>query len=195
MQSNTLTFPSLEAEVETRSEKLSASDYAQAELEFIQLLEAADLDENLGSLSPVITSFETVLEAALKAAYQGTSNTDAAHLFVQRILYRINRLKLFWYDDLRRYTNERSAYLRQIRDRIEAVWQPWELAQLDVTALQQVDAKQALLERAAADLDPALSADSRFLREQMTEIGYQRLLAIASFDGLVEASRLSRILG
>jgi hypothetical protein len=82
-----------------------------------------------------------------------------------------------------------------VRDQIEEAWQPWELAQLDVAGLQQLDAKQALVERAAADLDPPLSENDRYMREQMSEAGYRHLLAIASFDGLVEASRLSRILG
>jgi hypothetical protein len=97
--------------------------------------------------------------------------------------------------DLRNYTNERSPYLQTVRDRIEEAWQPWELAQLDVAALQQVDVKEALIERAAADLNPPLSQDSRYLRSQMTEVGYRHLRSLASFDGLVEASRLSRILG
>jgi len=63
-------------------------------------------------------------------------------------LYRINRLKLFWYDDLRRYTNERSAYLRNVRDRIETPWQQWELAQR-CSSTSKVDVKQALIERGA----------------------------------------------
>jgi hypothetical protein len=129
------------------------------------------------------------------AAYQQEPGDEAAHRFLQRILYRINRLKLFWYDDLRHYTNERSFYLQILRNQIETVWQQWELAQFDVASLQQLDAKQALIERAAADLNPILSEESRYLREQITEVGYRHLLAIASFDGLVEASRLSRILG
>jgi Iron-containing redox enzyme len=83
-----------------------------------------------------------------------------------------------------------------VRDRIESPWQQWELAQIDVAALQKLeDVKQALCDRAAADVDPPLNQADRYLREQMTAAGYRHLLAIASFDGLVEASRLSRILG
>ncbi len=134
----------------------------------------------------------------MQSAYAHDSepkDTDAAHLFLQRILYRINRLNLFWYDDLRHYKNERSVYLQWIRDRIEDVWQAWELAQLDVAHLQQLDVKQALIERGDADLDPEITENKRFLREEMTVDGYRHLLAIASLDGLVEASRMSRILG
>jgi hypothetical protein len=139
--------------------------------------------------------FETALSLALKEAYQQPQGSEAAHLFVQRVLYRINRLNLFWYDDLSHYANERSPYLHQIRDQIEQVWQAWELQHFDVDALKSLDAKQALSERGAADLNPPLSPESRYIQEEMSHEGYRYLLAIASFDGLVEASRLSRILG
>lgn len=176
--------------------QMIATDYDASEQQFIMLLEMEDLDKKLAAQPTLARNFETTLEAAIATAYQGASGeADAAHLFLQRVLYRINRLKLFWYDDLRHYTNERAAYLRMVRDQIEDAWQQWELAQLDVTLLQQVDVKQALIERAAADLNPPLSANSRYLQEQITEAGYRRVLAIGSFDGLVEGSRLSRILG
>jgi Iron-containing redox enzyme len=52
-----------------------------------------------------------------------------------------------------------------------------------------------LQERADQDLNPPLSEAKHYIQEQMTLEGYRLLLAIASLDGLVEASRLSRILG
>lgn len=172
------------------------TDYAQAEAQFVKLLDAEDLDQKVATNPAITTEFEEALDRAIKSAYEQPAGEDAAHRFLMRILYRINRLKFFWYDDLRHYTNERSAYLRSIRDRIETPWQAWELAQLDVAALQALpDIKQALIERGEVDLTPPLSENDRYLREQMTVAGYQHLLAIASFDGLVEASRLSRILG
>ena len=179
----------------TPAAQLAAINYDQAEQQFINLLEMEDLDKKLDAQPTIASNFEKALTAALTEAYEQESGSDVAHRFLQRVLYRINRLKLFWYDDLRRYTNERSAYLRDVRDRIETPWQEWELAQIDVAALQKVDVKQALIERGARDLDPPLSSDSRYLQEQMTEAGYRRVLAIGSFDGLVEGSRLSRILG
>jgi hypothetical protein len=199
MQSNTMMPSEINSGIERVSkDPLTAPDYREAEWQFTLLLETENLDQQVNTQPSIASRFEAALAIALATAYTGDPNAEAAHLFLQRVLYQINRLKLFWYDDLRHYTNERSAYLRKVRDQIEAVWQNWELAQLDVAALQQLDAtgvKQALIERAAADLDPPLSENSRFLREQMTEAGYCWLLAIASFDGLVEASRLSRILG
>ena len=175
--------------------QVSSKTYEDAEQEFIQLLDMEELDRKIEAQPSLVSNFEKVLATALAEAYEREVGSDAAHRFLQRILYRINRLKFFWYDDLRHYTNERSLYLQRVRNQIEAPWQQWELAQIDVAALQQVDVKQALIERAAADLNPPLSEDSRYLREQMSEAGYCHLLAIASFDGLVEASRLSRILG
>ena len=173
-------------------------DYNRAEQQFIELLETEDLDKQLNAYSSIASEFEAAIALAIKQAYAEKNSSDAAHLFLQRVLYRINRLKLFWYDDLRRYTNERSEYLHSIRDRIEASWQEWESSHLDVAALQQLDveaAKQALISRGEADLNPPLSADSRYLREEMSEVGYRRVLAIGSFDGLVEGSRMCSILG
>ena len=67
---------------------------------------------------------------------------------------------------------------------------PCECAKLPLS-----EVKQALQERADADLNPSLSDSKRYLREDMDLMGYRLLLAIASLDGLVESSRLSRILG
>lgn len=180
---------------EAPTSQLTAANYDKAEQHFLHLLTMEDLDKALGTQPWLATDFETTLTAAIAAAYTCESSSNAAHRFLQRVLYRINRLKLFWYDDLRHYTNERSSYVRTVRDWIELAWQEWELSQIDVDALQQVDVKQALLDRVAVDLDPAPSEDSLYFRNQMAESGYRRLLAIASLDGLVEASQLSRTLG
>lgn len=175
-----------------------SSNYADAEQQFIQLLALDNLDQQVNNQPHLAREFETAIATALKTAYIDSTEleeTKAAHLFLQRILYRINRLNLFWYDDLQHYKNERSFYLQWIRDRIEEAWQVWELAQLDVESLKQLDVKQALIERGEADLNPPLTENKRYLREEMSVAGYRHLLAIASLDGLVEASRLSRILG
>jgi hypothetical protein len=163
------------------------TNYDRAERQFVELLATEDLDKKLEAKPELKREFESTLSEAIRAAYQNGAGDDSAHLFLQRILYRINRLNLFWYDDL-----------RKIRDRIETAWQEWELSLLDVKALQQLDVKsvqQALSERSAYDLDPELSEDSLYIRNSMSEDGYRHLLAIGSFDGLVEGSRLSRILG
>lgn len=179
------------------------ADYTEAEQSFVELMKADHLDQHVTTRPPEVCDFEDALERALTAAYgvetrrDGASTATApAHLFLQRVLYRINRLKLFWYDELSNYDNERSAYLRRIRDRVEAAWQKWELARLDaVESLRREDVREALLLRAARDVSPALSAGGRYFRDEVGEAGYRRLLAIASLDGLVEASQLSRTLG
>ncbi|MEO8893380.1 MAG: iron-containing redox enzyme family protein [Coleofasciculaceae cyanobacterium] len=175
--------------------QLTAKNYSNAEQEFIQILAMENLDQRIASEPSIVVNFENALASAILEAYEQDQESVAAHLFLQRILYKINRLNLFWYDDLENYTNERSFYLQKVCNQIETSWQKWELAQFDVVALQQLDVSSALTERAAFDLNPPLSEDSRYLRQEMTEAGYQHLLAIASFDGLIEASRLSRILG
>jgi hypothetical protein len=196
MQSNTVTLQSAISGAKSMlTTQITTPNYENAEQAFIQLLEMEELDKKIETQPSLVRDFEAVLATAVAEAYKQPIGSDAAHRFLQRILYRINRLKFFWYDDLRHYTNERSLYLQKVRDRIETPWQQWELAQIDVAALQQLDVKQALIDRAASDLNPPLSEDSRYLREEMSEAGYRHLLAIASFDGLVEASRLSRILG
>ncbi|KAM3102932.1 iron-containing redox enzyme family protein [Phormidesmis sp. 146-12] len=175
--------------------QIEHNPYYSAEQAFGKLLEAENLDKNLRRYTSEVSTFETALHAALIQAYNTQDGSEAAHLFIQRVLYRINRLNLFWYDDLSNYTNERSPYLHKIRDQIETVWQQWELENFDLDAYKTLDVKQAILDRFDADLEPPLSLDAHYMREQMTLEGYRYLLAIASFDGLIEASRLSRILG
>jgi len=173
-------------------------NYIEAEQQFIQLLTHENLDRKVDTHPELVCDFEAAVATALSRAYTEhaeVEEVEAAHLFLQRILYHINRLNLFWYDDLRNYKNERSYYLQWVRDQIESVWQAWELAQLDVAQLQQLDAKQALIERCEADLNPPLTENKQYLRQHMKVEGYRHLLAIVSLDGLVEASRLSRILG
>lgn len=169
--------------------------YDEAEREFAALLEVEGLDALAAARPRPVVTFERALDAALNAAYGRAPDPAPAHLFLQRVLYRINRLKLFWYDDLRRYTNERSAYLRDVRERIEAAWQGWELSHLDAGELRAEDVDEWLRQRAARDVAPPPSADGLYFRERVGEAGYRRLLAVASLDGLVEASQLSRTLG
>ncbi|GAB1540036.1 hypothetical protein NUACC21_27050 [Scytonema sp. NUACC21] len=182
----------------TQIEERIDTIYERSEQQFIDLLATEDLDKKLEAQPALKSEFERTLSVAIRAAYQNGAGDNAAHLFLQRILYRINRLNLFWYDDLRHYINERSFYLYKVRDQIETAWQEWETSQIDIAALQKLDVrgvKQALIERAAYDLDPPLSENSHYIRKQMSEVGYRHLLAIGSFEGLVESSHLPRILG
>ncbi len=197
MQGNTATLEMVDFETHTAPPQYVSviTNFDQAEQDFIELINTDNLDDNLPAQHAIATNFESALAAASPLAYQDAHPSEEAHLFLQRVLYRINRLKLFWYDDLRNYTNERSNYLRAVRDPVEQAWQEWELAQLDVNRLQKLDVRQALIERATSDVDPAPSERGRYFQDQVTSAGYRRLLEIVSLDGLVEASQLSRTLG
>lgn len=168
--------------------------YAQAEQQFNQLLELDHLDQQIEQHPELLEPFEANLTRALKLAYTEAAD-ESARLFLHRILYRINRLNLFWYDDLQHYKNERAYYLQQVRDRIETVWQDWEISHFDLNQYQSLNIEQTLTERAEVDLNPPITENKRYLCETLTLEGYQWLLAIVSLDGLVEASRMSRILG
>lgn len=183
------------ARVHWRERYACTTDYDKAYEAFLGLFALEDLDRSVDADPALAAPIEAALSAALDSAYADEGDDAAAHLFLQRMLYRINRLKLFWYDDLASYDNERSNYLRSVRDRIEEHWQRWELEKLDTAALERVEIEAALRERSRADLDPPISANGRYFREAASEAGYRKLLEIVSLDGLVEASQLSRTLG
>jgi len=173
--------------------------YDEAERQFNQLLTLEDVDKQIKHQPRLIKALEARIAIACRDAYaENSPDSELASKFLQRILYRLNRLNLFWYDNLQNYENERSLYLQSVRNRLESHWQAWELNQLDTKEIKKLDAesaKQGLIERADQDLNPSVSESKRYLREDLTLEGYRLLLAIASLDGLVEASRLSRILG
>lgn len=176
-------------------------NYFETEQQFLQLLQTEHLDRQIASYPELAIELHHRVADAMTVAYEEPAQgrvTDSAHLLLQRLLYHINRLNLFWYDDLQHYQNERSLYLQWLRDCIEAGWQTWESAQINISSLQALEVpaiQQALMERSNHDLNPPLTYNKQYLREQMTLEGYRLLLAITSLDGLVEASRLSRILG
>jgi hypothetical protein len=199
MQNEHAAYPARADALRTRAPE---ANYDEAMESFAGLMKIAGLDEHVRLHPRAVVLFERELAEALDAAYGDeiddgaqVSAAAAAHLFLQRVLYRINRLKFFWYDDLSNYDNERSSYLRSVRDRIEARWQQWEAAQLSMEALRREDVKGGLLRRAARDVSPMPSDGGLYFRDEVTEAGYRRLLAIVSLDGLVEASQLSRTLG
>ena len=174
---------------------LTDINFGEAEEAFTEILQIEDLDQQISDTPECLETFEHALELAMVEAYQDSTISPNAHLFLQRILYRINRLRLFWYDDLENYTNENSAFIFSLRTRIDTAWQEWEARDINIPALKILDIETALRERTAQDLDPEPSQTSHFFRNEMSRIGYHRLLAITSLDGLVEASQLSRVIG
>lgn len=187
------------------SGRAAENHYDEIEKQFSELIFVDELDKNLSQHAATIARFEAALTTALTKAFSipfdqpdiaAEHDIARAHSFLHRVLYQINRLNFFWYDALCHYNNERSNYLRGVRDRIEEEWQRWELSQLDMEAIKNTrPVDEALQQRAAADLDPEPSADGLYFRDQVGISGYRRLLEIASLDGLVEASQLSRTMG
>ncbi len=140
-------------------------------------------------------TFNEKLDIALEDSFSKDGDDSYAHIFIQRCLYHINRLKLFWYDELQNYSNENSRFLFDVRSKIEERWSAWEENQVSSKKLNSSEVAQVLCERADEDLDPEPSEEGKYIRDEISENGYRRLLAIASLDGLVEASQLSRVLG
>ncbi len=176
--------------------EVSDINYQDVELQFTQLLHLDDLEQKIAEKPALKEPFEDALEYALSEALDGPECEPQLLLFLQRILYRINRLKLFWYDDLKNYANEGSHYLFGVQSRIESTWQDWESNHIDIEPIDTViEVRKALRSRVTEDLDPKPSTEGLYFRNEMTKTGYRRLLAIASLDGLVEASQLSRVLG
>ena len=171
------------------------SYYRKAEEEFIQLIQNNDLDVAVKYNQNLMADIDDVITFAIDEAYKNSNKCDRAHLFLQRVLYYINRLKLFWFDDLKNYTNEDSEILFSIRKRIETEWMECELNHIRTNLLDSLNYEEALSKRFKEDLNPLPSKEDRFFIDEIRLAGYKRLLAITSLDGLVEASQLSRVLG
>ena len=130
------------------------SYYRKAEEEFIQLIQNNDLDSVVKRNSSLMANFEDVLSFALYEGYKNSNVCDSAHLFIQRVLYYINRLKFFWFDDLENYTNENSTIFFSIRKRIETEWMKWELNHIETDLLDSLKYEEALSKRFKEDLNP-----------------------------------------
>ncbi len=174
---------------------LTDINFGEAEEAFTKILQTEDLDQHISDAPGCLEPFEQTLELAMMEASQDLTSAPNAHLFLQRILYRINRLKLFWYDDLENYANENSVFLFSLRAKIDTAWQDWETGNIQIPVLKNLDVETALRERTAEDLEPEPSTTGLFFRNEMSQAGYRQLLAITSLDGLVEASQLSRVIG
>lgn len=172
-----------------------APDYRAAERTFEQLLIAPQLTSRLRRTPQLAERFLTTVDEAVERAFNGDAAAPDAHRFVQRVLYRINRLMLFWYDDLHAYANDRAPFVLDLRARLEHRWQQWELRPLDWASLQREDVGEGLRARFARDVDAAPSDAGRHFRDHATVADYLRLVRVGALDGLVEASQLSRTLG
>ncbi len=169
--------------------------FLSIEENFSRLIRSEHLQSKVDSGDSEISLLVSNIEEAISEAYESDSDGEESHLFLQRVLYQINRLKLFWYDDLENYKNEDSPFLFSIHSKIETAWHDWEIEQLNMPRVANEKIVCELNSRVKEDLNPRLSEVGRYLQQEISEKGYRRLLAIMSVNGLVEASQLSRILG
>src|SRR5688500_3615961 len=165
-----------------------------ADTQFAGLTGSVNLDRKVRANPGMAARFEGALARAVPAAYHDSPGVDAAQWLLQRTLYRVNRLGMFWYDDPRRYVNERSPYLMAVRERIERAWQEWEARAVDAAALRRLEAPLALRSRVRGDLAATPSATGRYFAQATTADGYCRLVQIAALEALSEVSHLSRAL-
>ncbi len=180
--------------IPTDNESLN-SYYIKTEEEFVELIKNNNLDNTLKLNPDLMAKFEDLLNFAFVNAYEKNNYSNRAHLFLQRVLYYINRLNIFWFDDIQNYINEDSTALFSLSKQIETEWAKWELNHIQTDSLECLPLEEALNKRVNEDLNPLPSEETLFLRNKMLQSGYKRLLAISSLDGLVEASQLSRVLG
>jgi hypothetical protein len=167
-----------------------------------------------------VAAVDAAVDSALQRAFgqegdedDDDDDQDHALLFLQRCLYRLNRLTYVFYDGApldATYGNERAPWLLALRDRIEAHWQPWELEEMAaqdagadalLARYQSLDApavERELLSRLERDryrpsAPTSPSPDLAALRDRLNPKGYAHLLAAGAHDGLTEASRQSRV--
>jgi hypothetical protein len=175
---------------------LTDADARAADAQFAALTDAVNLDKKLRAHQAMAARFEGAMARAIPSAYRDDGpGIEAAHWLLHRALYRVNRLGMFFYDDLGRYANERSSYLVAVRERIERAWQDAEARALDVATLRRLEAPLALRARVRADLDPPLSPISRYFAQATTVAGYCRVVQLTALEGLTEAAHLARALG
>ena len=77
-----------------KSDSLNISlEYKKAENEFIALLNCDDLDAKILADPDIVGNFNENIRSALRKSLD--DDDESASLFVQRCLYKINRLKFF----------------------------------------------------------------------------------------------------
>jgi hypothetical protein len=175
---------------------VASNPYAVCEQQFIDLLELGDVDFGV-IFGCIPDEFEASITRALAIALTTRDSVEArsARTLLQRILYRINRLKLVWYDDLDQYYNENSKFLHDLHSRIEDAWYTWEIAQVALTDEDRRDPRRALLARVERDANTQHSSAELYFRDYADHAAYRRMLEIGALEALIETTQLSRMWG
>lgn len=174
----------------SRSNQEFFIDYDEAEEQLIELL--ANPTTHLEKQTLLQESFEKIVDEALAKAFPSivlssnrrTCGSQLAQRFLQRVLYHLERTQL---SDNKLLTN-----LSACKSRIETIWQQWEITHFDLASLQKTDVMVALSDRMAEDVNPALSETVRFIRKQMSQVGYRQLMAIVTFVETCKIEQLDR---
>lgn len=177
-----------------------AAAYTFVESRLTDLLVSPGLDERADRDPSVLAPLHQAVEVAIRRAWAPEAaaddeQTNAARTFLHRTLYRINRLRLYWFDPPNAYVNERSRVLLDLQDRLEQPWQRWLAGRIPVNERESAEPLATIREWVARDLEPIDTPFYRFFAKEIDIDGYKQLLQIGSFNGLVEASQLSRTLG
>lgn len=172
----------------------------EAERAFSSLVRMPDLDAQVARDPALMGPLQDWLDESLDRVWRAGSDTDDAalvsdRLASQRILYGINRLRLYWFDDPAHYVNEHSRVLHALGRRIENAWQAWLEARLPASALETSAPDTLVRQWFERDRVPVDNADARWFATEADLAAYRRLLEIASLNGLVEASQMARVLG
>jgi hypothetical protein len=156
---------------ETDSTVLDFS-YQKLEDEFVEFLSVDKLDRIIAENPRKLEKFNSALEVSLFNAFKNDEGCTHAHLFLQRLLYRINRLKLFWYDELENYANEDSTFIFLLRLKIENAWQDWE--KNNFAQQNPGNLSEALRDRVTEDLQPEPSPDGLYIPSFCYFVAYEQ---------------------
>lgn len=167
---------------------------------FQTLVHLSDLDSRAEKEPELLAPIHDWLDDTLDSTWRVGSEADEPRLAGQRLvghrlLYGINRLSLYWFDDPANYVNEHSRVLHAVARRIEAAWQKWLDARLPDEELSTSLPAKLVRRWFERDRKPVDSEDGRWFANEADLPAYRRLLEIASLNGLVEASQLARVLG
>lgn len=166
-----------------------------------EVIRTPGLDEHRLGESAHVLGLKAKLEAMSEFAWARPARVQAAdddvaraRLAVQRAMYELYRMRLYWGDDPVTYLNEHSPTLIGLLRSLEQPFRAW-LESLVPETPADAYLAELLRERAQHDRTPKNSEADLWFALEMNLAGYRRLLEIGSVNALVEASQMSRTLG
>lgn len=172
----------------------------EADQAFARLVRLPNLDDRVAHEPALIRPLSDWLDETLHRVWRPGSDADAPalvsdRLACHRLLYGVNRLRLYWFDDPAHYVNEHSRVLHALAGRIEGAWQQWLNERLSAEDVKTQAPGALVRQWFERDRVPVESVDGHWFANEADVAAYRRLLEIASLNGLVEASQMTRVLG